>query len=119
MTENRKYIESIKEEYTEKDTTKLDKLKKLDRMVKTTPMVFAYSFGSIAALVFGFGMCLAMKVIGGTTTFMIIGILVGVVGLALMSITAPLYFKMLNSRKKKYSGEILKLSNELLNEEDK
>lgn len=119
MTENRKYIESIKDEYTEKDTTKLEKLKKLDRMVKTIPMVFAYSFGSIAALIFGLGLCLAMKVIVGTTTFMIVGIFVGVAGLALMSITAPIYFKMLNSRKKKYSSEILKLSNELLNEEDK
>lgn len=117
MTENKNYLEKIKAEYSEKDATKLDEVKKLDRKVKTTPMVFAYVFGSVAALILGVGMCLAMKVIGGTTTWMIVGIVIGIVGLALMSVTAPIYFKMLASRKKKYGDEILKLSNELLNED--
>lgn len=119
MTDNKKYLEQIKDEYTEKDTSKLDKLKSLDRNVKLMPTVFAYTFGSIVALIFGLGLCLAMKIIGGTTTWMIIGVVIGVIGLALMSATAPIYFKMLNTRKKKYSAEILKLSNELLNEEEK
>lgn len=116
---DKQYVESIKKEYSEKDTTKLDKLKSLDRKVKTAPMVFAYTFGSISALIFGLGMCLAMKIIGGTTTFMVLGVLIGILGIVLMTITAPIYFKMLNARKKKHSSEILKLSNELLNEEDK
>lgn len=119
MTENKKYLEQIKSEYTEKDTTKLDELKSLDKKVKTMPLVFAYVFGVVASLILGVGMCLAMKVIGGTTTWMVVGILIGVVGLALMSVTAPIYFKMLSSRKKKYSSQILNLSNEILNEEDK
>lgn len=116
MTE-KKYVENIKKEYSEKDNTKLDELKSLDKKVKTAPMVFAYVFGSVAALILGVGMCLAMKVIGGTTTWMVVGILVGVVGLALMTINAPIYFRLLNARKKKYSAEILKLSNEILNED--
>lgn len=115
MTE-KKYVENIKKEYSEKDNTKLDELKSLDKKVKTVPMVFAYVFGSVAALILGVGMCLAMKVIGGTTTWMVVGILIGIVGLALMTINAPIYFKLLNARKKKYSAEILKLSNEILNE---
>lgn len=114
---DKKYVESIKKEYSEKDTTKIDELKALDRKVKTAPMVFAYVFGSVAALILGVGMCLAMKVIGGTTALMVVGILIGVVGLVLMSINAPIYFKMLSSRKKKYSSDILKLSNEILKED--
>lgn len=119
MTENKDYLENLKKEYTVKDTSKLDKLKSLDRKVKTMPKVFAYVFGSISALIFGLGMCLAMKVIGGTTALMVVGVLIGVVGLALMTINAPVYFKLLNERKSKYGEEILKLSNELLNEEEK
>lgn len=117
MENKKEYLEKIRKEYSEEDTTKLDKLKSLDKKVKTAPMVFAYTFGSIAALILGLGMCLAMKVIGETTTWMVVGIVIGVVGIALMSVTAPIYFKMLNSRKTKYADEILKLSNELLNEE--
>lgn len=119
MENQKQYLENLKKEYTEKDTTKLDELKSLDRKVKTAPMVFAYVFGSIAALVLGLGMCLAMKVIGGTTALMIVGIVIGVIGLVLMSATAPIYFRLLNKRKAKYSEQILKLSNELLNEEEK
>lgn len=118
MENQKQYLEKLKKEYTEKDTSKLDELKSLDRKVKTAPMVFAYTFGSIVALIFGLGMCLAMKVIGGTTAWMVVGIIIGVVGLALMSVTAPIYFKMLSKRKAKYSEQILKLSNELLNEEN-
>lgn len=117
MENKKKYLEKIRKEYAEEDTTKLDKLKSLDKKVKTVPTIFGYTFGSIAALIFGLGMCLAMKVIGGTTTWMVVGIVIGVAGLALMSVTAPIYFKMLNARKSKYADEILKLSNELLNEE--
>lgn len=117
MENQKQYLEKLKKEYTEKDTSKLDELKSLDRKVKTAPMVFAYVFGSIAALVLGLGMCLAMKVIGGTTALMIVGIVIGVIGLVLMSVTAPIYFKMLAKRKAQYSEQILKLSNELLNEE--
>lgn len=117
MENQKQYLENLKKQYTQKDTTKFDKLKSLDRKVKTAPMVFAYTFGSVAALILGLGMCLAMKVIGGTTAWMVVGIIIGVIGLALMSVTAPIYFKMLKKRKAQYSERILKLSNELLNEE--
>lgn len=117
MENKKEYLEKIRKEYTEEDTSKLDRLKALDKKVKIAPMVFAYTFGVFASLILGVGMCLAMKVIGGTTSLMVVGIVIGVIGLALMSITAPIYFKMLNSRKSKYADEILKLSNELLNED--
>lgn len=116
MLNERNYVEKIKKEYSVKEVTKLDELRELDRKVKKSPLVFAYVYGSISALVFGTGMCFAMKVIGGTALWMILGIVIGLVGALLMSLTYKIYSAMINSRKKKYSKEILALSNELLNE---
>jgi len=110
-----KYAEKLIREYSEKETTKLDELKALDKKVKTPARLFAYIFGTIGALILGVGMCLAMKIIGGTTALMVVGIVIGVIGIAMVSINYPIYLRLLNNRKSKYSSEILAKSNELLN----
>ena len=114
--DNKKYAEKLVNEYSPKEKTKLDELKALDKKVRKPAVVFAYIFGVVGALILGVGLCLAMKIIGGTMPFMIIGIVVGVVGIVMVSLTHYIYVKMLNSRKAKYSSEILNLSNELLND---
>ncbi|MBR1983672.1 MAG: dihydropteridine reductase [Clostridia bacterium] len=109
-------IEKIRVGYVEKEVTKYDQLKDLDKKVKRPAKVFAYVFGSISALVLGTGMSLAMKVIGTTLTFaMPLGIGVGLVGILLTSINYPMYKKILKSRKNKYSEQILELSDSILN----
>ena len=70
MNTDKIYAEAIANEYSVKNTSKVVALKKLDRKVKQPANIFAYTFGIIAALVLGIGMCLSMKVIGnGTVTF--------------------------------------------------
>lgn len=114
------YLEKLqKEYYVSSAPTKMDKLRALDKKVKRGPAIFAYVFGIVAALIFGVGMCLAMQVIGGTTAWMVIGIIAGIIGISLMLATYPLYKKMLAANKQEYSSEIFKMSNELLNEEAK
>ncbi len=117
--ENKNYIEKIKKEYTEveKETTKLDTLKSLDTKVKRLPNIFAYTYGSISTLIFGTGMCLGMNIIGKSTPWMVIGIILGVVGIGLCTSTYFIYKKMLKARKAKHSKEIVELANELLNDE--
>ncbi len=108
-----KRVEKIRNQYTEREKTKLDELKSLDRKVKRPASIFAYVFGAIGALVLGTGMCLAMKIIGD---FMALGIVIGLVGIAMVSLTYPIYKGILQSRKKKYSSQILEISDELLND---
>lgn len=105
--------EQIRNRYVEKEQTKLDELKALDLKVRRPPQIFAYVFGSLSALVLGTGMCLAMKVIGNS---MALGVVVGVAGIGLCSLTYPLYKKILSSRKKKYAKQIFELSNEILHQ---
>lgn len=102
-------------DYGEKQTTKVETLKSLDKKVKKPAIIFAYVFGIISALILGTGMCLAMQVIGGTTTWMIVGIVIGVVGIILCLVNYKIYSAILSSRKKKYSKQIIDLSNDILN----
>ena len=106
-------VQHIREQYTEQKPTKLDELKKLDQQVKRPAEIFAYTFGTVGSLVLGTGMCLAMEVIGNV---MALGIVIGVVGIGMVSVNYFLYKKMLASRKNKYANEILKLSDDLLKE---
>lgn len=114
MTSNdKKYVERVLNDYQEKQTTKIDELKALDKKAKTFPNVFAYVFGSISALVLGFGMCLAMEVI--LPGFMWLGIIIGVVGIALVTVNYFLYNVILAKNKAKYAEQIKALSEEILN----
>lgn len=120
MNQNEKefLVQKIRTQYTEKEHTQLDKLKELDKKVKRPANIFGYTFGSISAIVMGSGMSLVMTDIGsiiGIASPLVPGIMIGVVGLLMAIITYPMYKKILNSRKKKYADEIIKLSDSIMN----
>ena len=109
-------IKNIRSDYEEKEVTEFDELKALDKKVKRPAKVFAYVYGSASSLVFGTGMCFAMKVLGAGLSFaMPLGIGIGVVGMGLMAFAYPIYKAMMKSRKNKYSKRIFELSDSLLN----
>lgn len=114
MNTDKTYAEAIASEYAPKDTSKVVALKKLDRKAKMPAIVFTYSFGIIMTLVFGTGMCLAMGVIGGGSAgMMILGIVIGIIGIAGVGINYPIYKKLLEDGKKKYAFEIMELAKEI------
>ena len=117
MNTDKFYAESIANEYAPKDTSKIAALKKLDWKAKKPATIFAYSFGIGSSLIAGTGMSLAMQVIGGTTGFMVLGIIIGLIGFACMSITYPIYKKLLDNGKKKYAFEIIELARQISEEE--
>ena len=110
-------VQKIRTQYTEKQHTELDALKELDAKVKRPANVFAYTYGSVSAIVMGAGMSLVMTDIGATVglaSAMVPGIAVGVVGLGMALSTYPIYKGILNSRKKKHAPQIMALSEKLL-----
>lgn len=111
----RECVENIRSQYEPKSEqlTKLEQLQKLDRKVRRPASVFAYVFGAAGALVLGTGMCLAMKIIAN---MMVLGIVVGVIGIAMVSANYFIYKAILAHRKKKYAQSVLQLSDELLNQ---
>ncbi len=114
MNTDKIYAESIANQYAPKDTSKVVALRKLDARAKRPAAIFTYTFGIAAALVLGIGMCLAMKVIGdGSTAMMVLGIVIGLVGIACMSVNYPLYKKFLAKGKQKYAYDIMQLAKEI------
>ena len=110
-------VEKIRSQYIEKESTELDALRKLDAKVKRPANIFAYTFGSVSAMIMGSGMSLVMTDIGATIGLenaMVPGIAIGIVGMAMAMLTYPIYKRILNMRKKKYAPEILKLSEKIM-----
>jgi len=110
-------VQKIRTQYTAKEHTQLDELKKLDAKVKRPANMFAYIFGTLSAIIMGSGMSLVMTDIGaqfGMAETMVPGIVIGVIGMAMAICNYPIHKGILSSRKKKYADQIIALSNELM-----
>ena len=110
-------VQKIRTQYTEKEHTDIDELKKLDKKVKKPANIFAYVFGSVSAIIMGSGMSLIMTDIGssiGITDALVPGIVVGVIGMLMAIINYPIYKKILSSRRKKYADKIIALSDNIM-----
>lgn len=110
MNTDKIWAESIAKDYAPKDSSKIVALKKLDSRAKLPAIIFTYSCGIISALIFGTGMCMAMKVIGNS---MALGIIIGIIGMIGCGANYPLYKKMLEKGKAKYAYEIVELAREI------
>ena len=114
MNTDKIYAEQLANEYTPKDTSKVVALRKLDAKAKLPATVFTYTLGVIASLILSVGMCLSMKVIGsGTTAMFVLGIILGVIGIAGVSVNYPIYKMLLANGKQKYAFEIMELAKEI------
>ena len=109
-------VEKIRSQYTGQQHTELDTLKALDAKVKKPANVFGYTYGSIGALIMGAGMSLCMTDIGAVLgrLAMILGILAGIAGMAVISAAYPLYKRVLKREREKIAPEILRLADELM-----
>lgn len=110
-------VQKIKTQYTEKENTQLDSLKKLDAKVKKPANVFAYVFGSLSAIIMGSGMSLIMTDIGemiGVAEPMVPGVVIGIIGMIMAIVNYPIFKRILASRRKKYAKEIIALSEKIM-----
>ena len=110
-------VQKIRTQYTEKEQTALDELKRLDAKVKRPANVFAYVFGSISAIIMGFGMSLVMTDLAEVLRLgspMLSGVVIGVVGMLMAIVNFPIYKKLLASRRKRYADKIIALSDQIM-----
>lgn len=117
MNTDKIYAEHIANEYSVKKESKVIALKKLDRKAKQPANIFVYSNGIIMCLVLELGMCLSMNVIGNGR-FMILGIVIGILGLIGVSTNYFSYKKILAQSREKYAQDIIRLANEIAEEND-
>jgi F0F1-type ATP synthase assembly protein I len=118
MNTDKIYAEQIANEYAPKQTSKVRALKKLDAKAKNPANIFTYTFGIVSSLVLGLGMTLTMGVLGDSTPLiMVLGIVLGCAGIIGVSLNYSIYKKILTKSKNKYASDIIKLANEIANEQ--
>lgn len=114
-TENeRREIEEIRKQYQSiksQTNPKFIRLQKLDRKVKDIPTVVSLILGFVGFAMFGLGFAMILE-----WNIMVWGIILSIVGSFPLGIAYFAYLKISNHLKNKYSDEILKLSEELLEE---
>lgn len=114
--EERKEIDRIRKQYLPQEETesKIERLLRLDSRVRIAPTVVSLVLGVFGCLLFGLGLTMILK-----WSQIVWGIALAVVGNLPMGLAHPVYALLLERNKKKYGKEILRLSEELLNEKEK
>lgn len=113
--ENKEVLE-IRKKYLPQSESALDELKRLDAYVQSSGMVQALCAGIGGFLVFGLGMCLSIQVIGSGVLVIVLGVLLGIMGIAGMIAAYPVYRLIFSKTKAKYTPRILELTEELSGE---
>lgn len=117
--QQQKEVEAIRSKYLPKQEDKLEQLRKLHSIPTRAASVTAITFGVIGALILGTGMSLIMTDLGailGLQDVMIPGILIGLIGMIPLGLAYPIYKRVLEKQRRKIGPEILRLSDELLNQ---
>lgn len=114
--QQQKEVENIRKKYLPKEEDKMEQLRKLHSIPTQKAQAASLAVGIIGALIMGTGMSLAMTDIGAMlgSFALVLGIAVGIIGMALVALAYPLYNRVLKKEREKIAPEILRLSDELL-----
>ncbi|MBP3522129.1 MAG: hypothetical protein J6M56_00985 [Clostridia bacterium] len=104
-------IRSIQRKYLPHEEDKMEQLRRLDRSVTRKGTRAALALGIAGTLVLGTGMSMTMVL---ADIWFVPGIAVGVLGLACMGLSYPLYVRVTKRERERAAPEILRLSSELL-----
>lgn len=106
-------IESIRKKYAPSTSNedKMEQLRRLDQRVTQKPTVISLILGITGTLIMGIGMSFSLV---WQNTLFIPGIIIGIIGIALLSVAYPVYNKVLKKEREKAAPEILRLTDELL-----
>lgn len=109
-------VEHIRKKYLPPEEDKMERLRKLHNSATQAAKIRSISIGTLGALVLGTGMSLVMtdfgQILGGMA--MVVGILVGLAGLAMVALAYPVYNRVLKKERARIAPEVLKLTDELL-----
>lgn len=112
----RREAEEIRKHYQDPAVSedKITRLRRLDEKAKLPPTIWALVLGVVGTIVFGAGMSIVLEKL--LPYYLIVGTAVSVVGLIPIVLAYPVYKLVSKKCKAKYAEEILRLSEEILNE---
>ena len=117
--EQQKEVEAIRKKYLPKEEDKMEQLRRLHQIPTQKATSVSIAIGVIGALIMGTGMSLAMTDLGALLgsyrdLAMLIGIVIGLVGMVMVTLAYPTYNRVLKKKREKIAPEILRLTDELL-----
>lgn len=104
-------IKKIRKKYIPEEENKMEQLRRLDESATKPGMIAALIVGITSVLIFGVGMCCTMV---WADTLFIPGIIIGIIGIAGVLATYPLYSYITKRCRKKLAPEIIRLTDELM-----
>ncbi|MGN0695232.1 MAG: hypothetical protein ACI4J5_00545 [Oscillospiraceae bacterium] len=104
-------IKKIRQKYLPEESDKMSQLRSLDRRVTQKGMAVSITVGVLGTLLLGVGMCCTMQ---WADRFFVLGIIIGVIGIGILSAAYPLYNHITKKEREKIAPEIIRLTDELL-----
>lgn len=104
-------IKNIRKKYINDEEDKMEQLRRLDRSVTQKGNLFSLIIGIGGALIMGIGMCCCLVWQG---FWFIPGIIIGVIGIALICCAYPVYIYVTKKEREKIAPEIIRLTDELM-----
>lgn len=104
-------VQNIRSKYLPKEEDKMEQLRRLDRSVTQKATMLSIAVGIIGSLLLGIGMCCTMVWVG---KWFIPGIVIGVIGIAVLAAAYPLHVRTVNKEREKIAPEIIRLTDELM-----
>ena len=108
--EQQKEIEKIRQKYIPREESGMEQLRRLDASASKPGTIVSVTAGIIGALLLGVGMCCTMV---WEETLFIPGIIIGILGIAVIVSAPVLYTRITKKRREKLAPEIIRLTDEL------
>lgn len=105
-------VKKIRERYLPTEESKMDKLRRLDKSTTQKGLACSLMLGIVSSLILSIGMCCRIL---WDNSLLIPGVIIGLVGIAGVSIAYPLNSYLNKKERERLSPVILNLTNELLN----
>ena len=104
-------LKRIRAKYIPQEENKMELLRRLDAQVTQKATMYAIIVGVIGALILGLGMSCCM--VWADSVF-VLGIIVGVLGMAIIALAYPLYNRTLQKERARIAPEVLRLTEDLM-----
>lgn len=104
-------IKNICKKYLPPEEDKMAQLRRLDAGVYQKGTAVSLIAGIIGTLLLGIGMCCCMV---WQSVFFFPGIIIGVIGIAVLAAAYPLYNHVIKKERKRIAPEIIRLTDELM-----
>ncbi len=103
-------IDRIKKKYLPQTEDKLAMLRRLDKSAERAGTIWRLVLGIVGTLIMGTGMSLVMV---WMDTYLVLGIIVGIIGIVMLSVAYPVYKYVTKKQREKLAPQILALADEL------